>query len=138
MYPEPIEPAIADKPADALRLTGEALSDGDLEAAVALYDPGAALAVVVGTSAHGTEEVRALLRELSETRLPIGVSVTREIIMGDLALVFALRTVSGRSIDGPVVALAGEGGAVLKWADAKGWRLAIDDWNLTTLGESDH
>ena len=55
MYPEPIEPAMADKPADALRLICEALSDGDLEAAVALYDPGAALAVVVGTSAprHG-------------------------------------------------------------------------------------
>lgn len=138
MYPEPIEPAVADRPADALRLICEALSDGDLEAAVALYDPGAALAVVVGTSARGTEDVRALLRELSETRLPISVSVTREIIVGDLALVFALRTVSGRSIDGPVVHLAGEGGAVLKCAEAKGWRLAIDDWNLTTRDKSDH
>jgi hypothetical protein len=42
MYPEPIEPATADKPAEALRLVCEALSDGDLEAAVALYEPGAA------------------------------------------------------------------------------------------------
>ena len=82
--------------------------------------------------------MRAVLRELSEMRLPISVSVTREIIVGDLALVFAVRTVSGRSIDGPVVQLAGEGGAVLKCAETKGWRLAIDDWNLTTRDESDH
>jgi len=132
MYPEPIEPAIADKPADALRLVCEALSEGDLEAAVALYDPDAALAVAVGTSAHGTDEVRAALRGLSDTRLPICVSVTAEMTVGDQALVFALRTVSGRSIDGPVVQLAGEGGAVLKSSEAKGWRLAIDIWNLTT------
>ncbi len=36
---EPIEPATADEPAQALKLVCEALNDGDLEAAVALYGP---------------------------------------------------------------------------------------------------
>jgi ketosteroid isomerase-like protein len=130
VYREPIQPAIADKPADAVRLVCEALSDGDLEAAVALYEPGATLALGTGTSARGTEEVRAALSELMGTRLPVRASVTREIITGDLALVFSMRAISGRSIDGPRVQLAGEGGAVLRRAGVKGWQLVVDDWNL--------
>jgi ketosteroid isomerase-like protein len=132
MHPEPIEPANADKPAEALRLVCEALSDGDLEAAVALYEPGATLALAAWTTARRTNEVRAALGELMETRLPVRVSVRKEIITGDLALVFAVRGMSGRSIDGSLVRLMGEGGAVLRKSAPHGWLLVVDDWNLTT------
>jgi len=132
MYPEPIEPATADQPAEALRLVGEALSEGDLEAAVALYDPEAALALAAWSSARRTEEVRAALEELMETRLPVRVSVTREIISGPLALVFAVRAISGRAIDGSLVRLVGEGGALLRETSRRGWQIVVDDWNLTT------
>ncbi len=138
MHPEPIEPPIADKPAEALTLVGEALSDGDLEAALALYEPGAALALAAWTSARRTEEVRAALGELMETRVPIRVSVTREIIADDLALVFGIRAISGRSVDGSLVWLVGEGGAVLRRTPGHGWRLVVDDWNLTTGNGANH
>ena len=136
MYPEPIEPEMAEKPAEALRLVCEALSDGDLEAAVALYEQDAALALAAGTSARGAVEVRAELAELMEARLPVRVSITREIIKGDLALVFALRSISGRTIAGSVVQLLGEGGAVLRRSEAHGWQLVVDDWNLATRDAS--
>ena len=136
MYPEPIEPETADKPAEAVRLVCDALSDGDLEAAVALYEPSAALALAAWTSARRTEEVRAVLAELMETRLPIHVSVTREIITGDLALVFAVRSISGRTIDGSLVRLLGDGGAVLRRSEAHGWQLVVDDWNLASRDAS--
>ncbi len=132
MYPEPIAPATADKPAEALRLVCEALSEGDLEAAVALYEPEATLALFAQKSARRTEEVRAALDELMQTRLPVRAAITREVVTGDFALVFAVRGISGRSIDGSVVQLAGEGGAMLRRAGHHGWRLVVDDWNLTT------
>ncbi len=136
MYPEPIEPETADKPAEALRLVCDALSDGDLEAAVALYEPAAALALSAWTSARGAEEVRAELAELMEARLPVRVCVTGEIITGDLALVFAVRSISGRSGDGSLVRLLGEGGAVLRRSGAHGWQLVVDGWNLATQDAS--
>jgi ketosteroid isomerase-like protein len=132
MYPEPIGPATADNPAEALRLVCEALSNGDLEAAVALYEPRATLALCAHKSARRTEEVRAALAELIETRLPVRVAITREIVTGDFALVFVVRTISGRSIGGSLVELGGEGGAMLRRDSNQNWQLVVDDWNLTT------
>jgi len=130
MNPEPIEPATAGEPADALKLVGEALSDGDLEAAVALYDPGATLMLATDNKLCQTGEVRQALGELMATRLPVEVWVTRELTTGDLALVLAVRTISGSAIDGSVVKLAGEGGAVLRRDPERGWLVVVDDWNL--------
>jgi ketosteroid isomerase-like protein len=131
MYPEPIEPATADTPTEALWLVCEALSEGDLEAALALYEPEATLALFAGKSARRTEAVKAALGELMETRLPVRVAIMREIVTGDFALVFAVRAISGRSIDGTLVQLAGEGCAMLRRANHQSWQLVVDDWNLT-------
>jgi ketosteroid isomerase-like protein len=132
MNPEPIEPATAREPAEALKLVCEALSDGDLEAAVALYEPGATLVLGAEAEPRPTEEVRKALGELMDTRLPVEVWVTGELTTGDLALVLALRTISGSAIDGSFVQLAGEGGAVLRKDPKRGWQVVADDWNLTT------
>jgi len=102
-----------------------------MAAAVALYEPGATLAIAAERSACRTDEVRAALSELMDRRLPVQVAVTREIITGDLALVRAVRAISGKAIDGSVVELAGEGEAVLRKRLDQGWQLVVDDWNLT-------
>lgn len=129
---EPIEPARAGRPSEALELICQALSDGDLEAAVALYEPRATLALAGETSARQADEVREALAELMDARLPVKATVTRELVSGDLALVLVVREMSGTGSDGSPLALKGEGGSLLRRHDDRGWRLVVDDWNLTS------
>jgi len=125
-----IGPPLAGRPAQALELLGEALSEGDLDGAVALYEPDATLGLAEGARGPGTVEVRALLAQVMGLRLPVRVRVRGEMAGPDLALVLAVREVEGRAGDGRAVMLTGDGGAVVRRGPDHVWRLAVDDWRL--------
>ena len=59
--PDLIEPPAAREPAEVLLLACAALTDGDLEAAVALYEPDAMLSWGQDHSAAGHEAIRQIL-----------------------------------------------------------------------------
>ena len=127
--PDPIRPPAARRPEEALELVSQALSDGDLEAALAQYEKGALLAdwpqAVDG-------DVRSTLTCFMALRLPLSVRIVTVLESPDLALVICERRVAGTGPDGEQVRLSGHGCAVLRPQPDGVWRIASDAWRVGT------
>ncbi len=125
--PDPIPPPAARHPAEALELAAQALSDGDLEAALAQYEPGARLL----TFLSGPDDaVRAALTHFMALRLPLAVRIDSVLSASGLALVSCARRVAGTGPDGEEVAYHGDGCAVIRAQPDGTWRIATDVWCL--------
>ncbi len=129
---DPIKPPAARRPEEALELVSQALSDGDLEAALAQYE-GQALLSSAGRSwpASADGDVRGALTSFMALRLPLAVRITTVLQTPDLALVICERRVAGTE-PGRRAGAAGRAG--LRRACGRSrtarWRIAADAWHL--------
>jgi ketosteroid isomerase-like protein len=123
---DPIEPPAARRPDEALELVSQALSDGDLEAALAQYEKDALLAAWPG----GDGDVGQVLTWVMALRLPLYVQITRVLEGPGVALVLCARRISGTGPDGERVWFAGHGCAVLRPQPDGAWRIAADAWRI--------
>lgn len=123
-----IEPPAARRPEEALELVSQALSDGDLEAALAQYEKGALLAYWP----DGDGSVREALTSVMALRLPLYVRIATVLESPGLALVICERRVAGTGPDGEQVQLSGHGCAVLRPQPDGAWRIAADAWRAGT------
>jgi ketosteroid isomerase-like protein len=130
--PDPIRPPVARRPEEALELAAQALSDGDLEAALAQYESSAALAYWPEQGANGDGDVRSTLTCVMALRLPLSVRITSVLESPELALVICERRVAGTGPDGEPVRLSGHGCAVLRPQPDGAWRIAADAWRVGT------
>jgi ketosteroid isomerase-like protein len=134
--PDPIAPSAARHPAEAVELVAQAVSDGDLEAALAQYEPAATLrpwpvplpAALSGPEA-GDAATAGLLSQLMGLRLPVCVRVCDVAQAGDLAVVVSERRIAGVGADGELVACSGIGATVVV-RKPHGWRIVADAWCL--------
>src|SRR5215472_7631572 len=116
--PDLIEPPAAREPAEVLLLACAALTDGDLEAAVALYEPDAALSWGQDPAATGHAAIRQVLAGVMDMRLPLRARAVRVLRTGELALITGERALTGT---GPT--------ALIARCQADGtWRTAADEW----------
>ena len=137
---DPIQPPAARRPEEALELVSQALSDGDLEAALAQYEKSALLAYWPGwprgDDPPGTprkdlgDDVREALTAIMALRLPLAVRIVVVLESPELALVVCERRVSGADPDGAPVRLAGHGCAMLRPQPDGSWRIAADVWHV--------
>jgi hypothetical protein len=157
-----IRPPVARRPEEALELVSQALSDGDLEAALAQYEKGALLAYwpqcwprgdnppgpprqgrppgddPPGTPRktryhdNGNEDVGQALASFMALRLPLSVRITTVLESPELALVICERRVAGTGPDGEQIRLTGQGCAVLRPQPDGAWRIAADAWSVGT------
>ena len=130
-----IRPPVARRPEEALELVAQALSDGDLEAALAQYEKGALLAywpegTPRRTSYDGNDDVGQALASFMALRLPLSVRITSVLESPELALVICERRVAGTGPDGEQVRLSGHGCAVLRPQPDGAWRIAADAWSV--------
>jgi len=123
-----IEPPAARRPEEALELVSQALSDGDLEAALAQYEKGALLAYWP----DGDGSVREVLTSVMALRLPLYLRIATVLESPGLALVICERRVAGTGPDGEQVQLSGHGCAVLRPQPDGAWRIAADAWRAGT------
>jgi ketosteroid isomerase-like protein len=121
-----IRPPAARRPAEALEFAALALSDGDLEAALAQYDEEAVLA---GWPRAAGPDIRCVLAGVMALRLPISVRVWSVLEGPGVALVVCERQVAGTGPDGEPVRLDGQGCAVLRPQPDGTWRIAADAWH---------
>ena len=81
--PDPIRPPAARRPEEAVELVSQALSDGDLEAALAQYEKGALLAYWPQAT---DGDVRSTLTCFMALRLPLSVRIVTVLEGPELAL----------------------------------------------------
>jgi len=128
---DPIEPLAARGPQEALELLAQALSDGDLEAALAQYEDAAMLAPW-RAGAVADLGVRDTLSWFMALRLPVSVRIGTVLEAPGVALVTCERQIAGTGPDGEQVRLAGYGCAIVRPQPDAAWRIAADAWHLAT------
>jgi ketosteroid isomerase-like protein len=138
-----IPPAVASNPVEALEIVSLAISDGDLEAALAQYEDDAVLwpwqsdpedGEVSASGDGGSHDAASRLRDVMELRLPLALRVLAVVPAGDQALVLAERSISGAGPDFEHVELTGSGGAIVRRHPGGGWRIAAEAWCLAGIG----
>jgi ketosteroid isomerase-like protein len=127
---DPIQPPAARRPEEALELVSQALSDGDLEAALAQYEGQALLSCWPQLAGRGDGDIRGALTSFMALRLPLSVRIVTVLQTPELALIICERRVAGTSPDGDPVRLGGPGCAVLRPQPDGSWRIAADAWHL--------
>ena len=85
----------ANKPEELMVLLGQALNDGDLEAAVALYEPEACVVPEPGTMVKGTAAIREVLTGFLAMKPTITAPPSKVIQTGELAAVFNSWSLTG-------------------------------------------
>jgi hypothetical protein len=149
---DPIKPPAARRPQEALELVSQALSDGDLEAALAQYEGAARLvtwqqqepstagevpraevsSAEVSSAEVSSAEVRSALTCFMALRLPLAVRIGTVLSAPGLALVICERHTKGTDPDGEQVSYRGHGCAVVRAQPDGSWRIAADAWHLGT------
>lgn len=132
--PDPIAPPVARRAEEALELVSQAFSDGDLDAALAQYEPSAQLQPwAKPTPARDLGET---MRELMDLRLPLYLSIRETMQVSGLTVVIICeRRIAGIGPDCERIRLRGYGFATVRPQPSGGWRIAIDSWCLETPPE---
>jgi ketosteroid isomerase-like protein len=124
--PDAIRPPRALRPDEVCRLIYDALSDGDLDAALTHYEVDAVIELPRGHVVHGHEEIRRLLSRAVEAKLLYEVMIDENVAVLDLALVHGEWMRRGTDRDGRPILLQGTQRSVMRrWADGY-WRVAIE------------
>lgn len=113
-------------PADVDRLFAEALSIGDIDGALALYEPDASYVDGDGTVAHGHEQIRAVLAGLAAMRATLDCDEIDVVENGDLAVLRARWRFNGTNPDGTSFETRGRSIEVVRRQPDGTWRFAID------------
>lgn len=127
--PDLIEPPAASQPAQALTLACAALTAGDLEAAVALYETEAVLSWGPDRAAVGQAAIRDVLAEVMNMRLPVRARADNVLRAGNLALITGERSMRGTGPDGVAIALAGPATLVVRRQPGGTWLTVADEWS---------
>ncbi|MGE5134540.1 MAG: YybH family protein [Gemmatimonadota bacterium] len=127
---DPISPPAARRPEEVLELVSLALSDGDLEAALAQYEREAVLRPwAPGLAANG-QSLRDILASLMDLRLPLSAKVHAVLPAGDLALVLGERAITGIGPSQEKIHLRGLGSTMVRRQPDGTWCIVAEAWCL--------
>ena len=113
-------------PADVDRLVAEAISRGDLDAALACYEDEASLVPQPGQVARGAAALREAVGAFVALKGRLEITVEEVVEAGDIALLRSRWTLRGTGQDGQPVELAGAGAEVVRRQADGSWRFVID------------
>ena len=131
---DPIAPPAARWPLEAAELVALAVSDGDLGAAIAQYEPGASLrpwADDGGDGGTGGRTVRETMATIMRLRLPLDTRLVAVLPADGLVMLVCERRIDGAGPDGQRVRLRGTGCTVVRPQPDGSWRIAADAWRLS-------
>ncbi len=117
----------ARKPEEVHRLFSDALNAGQIDALMALYEPGASLVPEPGQLVTGTEAIRRALGAFLAMKPTITVGTRKSIQAGDIALLYSTWSLRGTGPDGKAVTMAGQGTEVVRQQPDGTWRLVVDN-----------
>jgi uncharacterized protein (TIGR02246 family) len=117
----------ADVPEQVIEHFAASLNRGDVEAALALYEPEAAFAPRPGEKVTGLEAIRSALQEFAALKPRLHGEITKTLTAADVALVQNRWQLEGTQPDGSRVEMRGHSADVLRRGPGGGWRILIDD-----------
>ena len=127
----------AHTPSAVLDLFVRFVREAQLEGALSLYEPGAAMVEKPGKVASGEAEIRTALQTLIDSGVTLAIEVTQVIHASDLAFVVSAWSVAARDAGGMATEVArGEGTDVMRRQPDGSWRFVIDNpYGAAALGK---
>src|SRR4029453_14883250 len=95
-------------PIDTVNQLADALNRGDLEAALALYEPNAVLVAQPGQLSRGSTELRAALGRFIELKPTLRSQTQNVVQVDDIALYMSRWTLQGADPSGQTITMGGE------------------------------
>lgn len=118
----------ATTPQDLHRLISDAVSTGDLDAYLALYEPGAALARQRGGVAVGADAIRAEITPFLALRGTLTVTTSSIVTAGEIALMHSKGSFSGVAPDGSPIEVPEHDAAEVARRQADGtWLFVVNN-----------
>ena len=117
----------ADNPEQVIELFTTALNSGQVDGAIALYEPEATFAPRPGEEVQGLTEIRSALEQFVALEPRLRGEITKVIAADDVALVQNRWHIDGRQPDGSPIEMGGHSADVLHRAADGSWRILIDD-----------
>jgi uncharacterized protein (TIGR02246 family) len=102
------------------------LAAGDLDGALALYEPGATFAPQPGAQVTGIDAIREALTQFAALHPTLDGQVEKVLEAGDVALVTNRWTLRGTGPDGPLE-MGGVSADVMRRQPDGTWRILVDD-----------
>jgi uncharacterized protein (TIGR02246 family) len=123
-------------PIDTVNKLTNALNRGDLEAAVALYEPNAVLVAQPGQVARGSAELRTALAGFIGLKPALRSLAQNVVEVGDIALYAGRWTLQGTDPSGKAITMGGESSDVLRKQKDGRWLVAVDNpWGAQVLAQ---
>ncbi len=119
----------ARNPEDCDRLVCEAITAGDIEAALALYESTATFVPQPGQAVTGTEAIRQAMSGFIAMKPKLVLEDVKAVRSGDIALLYSRWFMTGTGPDGNSVNMSGRGREVVRRQRDGTWRFIIDDPN---------
>ena len=122
----------ASTPEDTGRLMGEAITSGDIDAALSLYEPDATFAMPTGFgegSVTGLDGLREALSGFLAMSPELKVNAEKTLLSGETAMVIGNWTLKGRDAEGNDVDASGRYAAVVRRQPDGSWLYVIDNPN---------
>jgi uncharacterized protein (TIGR02246 family) len=117
----------AESPAATIERFAELIGAGELDAAVALYEPDATFIPEPGRVVTGRSAIREALAPFLALRPTMTGTIQKEVTAGDTALVLNEWTLRGTDPDGAEVTMAAKSADVLRRRADGSWAIVIDD-----------
>jgi len=108
-------------------LFARAFAAGDLDSAVALYEPQAAFVAQPGEAVTGTEAIREALSGFLALEPMFDLEVKKVFRAGDIALCFDEWTLTGTGPDGETISMSGQTSSVVRQQPDGSWLFVIDN-----------
>ena len=118
-------------PEECDELVGKALMEGDLEAALALYEPGASFVVEGGKIVSGTEAIRQVLSGFIALDLKIDKQEVTAFQSGDIALTSNTYAATVNGPDGNRTSMTGTSAEVVRRQPDGTWLFVIDNPSIS-------
>ena len=116
-------------PAECDILIGQAISSGDIDAALALYEPNATFAPEHDKSVVGLPAIKGIMEGFMAIKPKLTVEVPLVLECGDIALLHSAWSISGTAPDGSAVNETGKGIEVVRRQADGTWKFIIDNPN---------
>ena len=117
----------AETPQAAIELFAAAMSSGDLDGALSLYEPTATFAPQPGASVTGLPAIREALQGFLALQATLSGRVRKMLEANGVALVVKEWTLAGKEPDGGEIAMSGVSADVLRRQADGRWLILVDD-----------